>query len=320
MYRQPSLARFLRSPDGGGAAAPASPGAAPAAGAPAGGAAPGGGAPPAGDLAGILGAVTPDLRGLIETKGWHKDAQGPHQLLERVAKGYADLERTVGLDKIALPPAGADGKRDWSKADQVFKALGRPDKPEYDVLKAADGMSEADKATRTRLATAVHKAGLAPWQVEIVAQELAAMNGEQAGATDAEVTAQTQATETALKGKWGAAFDAKMHAANTAISRMGEGMVDKIDKSGLGRDAQFIEFMAGIGAFFLEDGTTPPGGGGGSNGATLTPAQAQAELDQMYANPATLAALQDKSHPEYAALNAKKLRLNAMIYPEQGAG
>ncbi len=290
-----------------------------------GAAAAGGGAPaagsgaPAGDLAGFLGGINPDVRSLIETKGWHKDAASPAQVLERVASGYGALEKTVGLDKIALPPVDKDGKRDWSKWDGA-KALGRPDDPAgYSVFKAADGVqfTPEQKAMHGEVGKLLHQAGVADWQARIIGEGLAKMQGGVEAQSAEAVAAETEATETALRAKWGQAYDSKIHAADLALSKAPPELAAKIVKAGLGRDPAFLEMFAGYGEKMGEDPTPGNlGANGGSGAKANTPQQAQAEIQRILGDPAQTAILGNREHPEYRAYNDRMQRLYAEAYPE----
>lgn len=297
-----------------GAAAGANPAAA------AGGAPAAGSGAPAGDLAGFLGGINPDVRSLIETKGWHKDAASPAQVLERVASGYGALEKTVGLDKVPLPAPGADGKRDWLKnGEQVFKALGRPDSPEGYKFAPEEGkqFTPEQVATQKALAAAAHKFGLADWQVQGMGAAIAAIAAGQEGQSAEAVTAETAATETALRAKWGQAYDSKIHAADLALSKAPPELAAKIVKAGLGRDPAFLEMFAAYGEKMGEDPTPGNlGANGGSGAKANTPQQAQAEIARIMGDPAQTAILGNREHPEYRAYNDRMQRLYAEAYPE----
>jgi hypothetical protein len=298
-----------------GAAGGAQGAAAAAAGAPAAGS-----GAPAGDLAGFLGGVNPDVRSLIETKGWHKDATSPSQVLERMAQGYAGIEKTIGADKLALPPADKDGNRDWSKWDG-YKALGRPDEPAgYTVFKAPEGVKYTDeqKAMHGEVGKLMHEAGLSDRQASHIAAGLAKMQEGREGKGAETVTAETEATAAALKGKWGQAYDSKIHDADKAMSAMPAELATKLVKAGLGRDAAFLEFLASVGAGMQEDGTLGQIGTGRGGGlGARTPAEAQAEINRLMSDPAHTAILGNKDHLEYRAANDRMARLFAEAYPEE---
>jgi hypothetical protein len=294
----------------------------PAPGTAAAGAAGGGSGAPAGDLGAFLTGVNPDVRSLIETKGWHKDAAGIGQVVERMAQGYAGIEKTIGADKVPLPPVDKDGKRDWSKWDGA-KAFGVPEDGAYSVFKAPEGVTFTDqqKAMHGEVGKLMQQAKIADWQAAIIAPGLAKLQEAADGKSAETVTAETAAAETALKAKWGTAYDSKLHAANLAMSKMPDGVAAKAVAAGLGRDAGFLEFLASIGAGMTEDGT--PGQVGTAKGGALgarTPAEAQAEINKLWGDTAFVAILGNKEHPEYRAANDKMARLFAEANPEPANG
>lgn len=317
---------IFRNAEGAAAGAPAiAAGAAPAGGAagagsgaaPAAAAAPGVG----GDaLAGFLGGIAPDVRSLIETKGWHKDATNPGQIVERLAQGYTGLEKAVGADKIALPPAGADGKRDWLKGgESVFKALGRPDTAEGYKFTPAEGkeFTPAQVATQKQLAAAAHKFGLADWQVQGMGAEIAAIAAGAETQSVEQVNAESDKAEATLKGKWGEGYDGKKKHIDDLAQRLGAETMDKITKAGLGRDVPFLELLERVGEMTKPDDTTNRmNGGAGGGGGSMPQAQAAADAAAILGDPKQLAVLQDKFHPESKALNEKLNRLYAMAIPE----
>lgn len=273
----------------------------------------------AGDLGAFLGAIAPEYRSVIETKGFHKDAPTPQAIVERMAKSYGELEKTVGLDKIALPPVGADGKPDWSKGDAVFKALGRPDTAEgYTAFKAPEGkaFSAEEKALHGEIGKLLHSAGVADWQANKIAAGLAQLQSGKEGQSAEQKDAETTATETKLRGEWGAAFDTKIAAANKYLAAAPEALRQKIIAAGLGRDPEFLAMAAAHGARMTEDPTSGnlPQGGAPNPGGPLTPAQAQEALTRFETE--NMKILTDKNHPEYKMANEKRARLANMAWPE----
>ena len=257
--------------------------------------------------------LDPDLRGLVQTKGW----KGPADAL----KSYVGLEKVIGADKVVLPPKGADGNPDWSKFD--WGKLGRPESADKYAFKVPDGVtvSETDKAFQAHMAPILHAAGLAQWQVDKLTGAFSEFSGKLASGRDGKIDQEYSAAETALKAEWGLAFDQKLDTANRAIRQFGGPEVVKaLNDSGLGRNPAMIKAWAKIGEAFAEDGNMPAGE---TAGGTVTPAEAEKQHAALL-NEAAVAMKDgkshpgwDKTHPEYAEWQAKKSRLAAMAWPEQ---
>lgn len=299
--------RFLsvlpRSPsDGGGVPAG---GDHPAGGAPEGGQPAPGAAPASWDA-----ALPPEQRQLVTTKGWKSPAD--------VLASYAQLEGTLGRDKVALP--GKDAKpEDWAS---VWNKLGRPEKPEgYDLsgFKAPDGMpwnADAQQAMVSRL----HGLGLTQQQLAGAFQAYAEIQG---GAFQGMQQATAQAAETAtaeLRREWGAGYDANIELANRAVKAA---FGDKLDDAKQMRlaDGTFLldnpviaRAFASLGGRMAEDADLAGARGGGGANAVRTPDQAKAEIQRIRSAAASdpKHAYVDPSHPEHKALQARMNELYAL--------
>lgn len=291
----------------------------PAAGAPTDGAAPDAGQAPAagsGAPAGAdwISALDPDAKHVATAKGW-KTPLDP-------VRDYVALQKTLGADKVALPPKGADGKRDWSKWTG-WNDLGRPEKPEGYAFAPPQGKtwSDAEKATHTELQKAMHEAGITEAQFQHVGKALGGLSAAQEAQSEAKINAEADAAEAALKGKFGAAYDVQMHNANRAMSMGGDAVIEAVTKSGLGRNPAFIEWTAKMGALVSEDDTVGNIQAGGSRGAggALTPDQAKAEYNRIMGE-ANMDMKKhpywNDQHPEHQAINARVLELIQMMSPK----
>ena len=277
-----------------------------------------GNAAPPGNGADWTGSLEPDLKGLVQTKGW----KGPADVL----KSYAGLEKLVGADKVVLPPKGADGNPDWSKFD--WGKIGRPESHDKYAFKSPEGytQTETDKAFQAHMAPILHKAGLAQWQVDELAGGFSAFSAKLG--TDRVQMSEMKATEAdgILHQRFGLAYDQKMDQANRGIRFAGgQPLVQKLKTYGIlgpnGEvlDADIAEMFSKIGGAFSEDGDMPQG----EATATMTPKDAESQHASMIAEAAT--ALKDgkshpghdNSHPEYRAWQDKKSRLAAMAWPEK---
>ncbi len=280
----------------------------------------GSGAASQGDASGAAGsaaaeaswssALAPEAQQLVKTKGW-KDVGA-------MAASYAELEKLVGVDKVALP--GKDAKPEEFAA--IYDKLGRPESPEkYDLgdFKVPEAWDqEAVKATLAGM----HADGLNSRQVQGVmkrygefiagAEAALAANGEKVAA----------ASKQTLEKEWGAEFRANMDLANIAAQQfLGDDLetvrnLRLADGSLLGDNAAYVRAFANVGKAIAEPSTLA--GLGSMTGFAGTPASAKAELEKLNGDDGFKKALLDAAHPEHEAAVRRRTRLFAVAYPEGG--
>lgn len=253
-------------------------------------------------------ALDPDLRGLVQTKGW----KGPADAI----KSYTNLEKTLGADKIPIP--GKDAKpEDW---DTVYNKLGRPESADkYDLgdFKPPEGLPwSAD--VQSAMLKEMHAAGLSNKQARHILAKYAEMQGAQWTEINGKLAQSVEAATVALKKEWGSAYDAKVDVANRAFKFAAGDQLEAFrqiklaDGTYLGDNPIVVRAFAKLGEAMGED--TLKGQGG--RRMSLTPEEAKAEIARMEGDKETAAKMADKNHPEYAALNAKRNALYNAAYPE----
>ena len=98
-----------------------------------------------------------------------------------------------------------------------------------------------------------------------------------------------------LKADWGGAYDAKVRAAQNAVSHYGdEKLRAYLDKTGMGNDPTLIKIFSKVGETLSDDsfkGESDKGNYG------RTPEQAQVEINEIMANPKH--PYFDKQHPNH---------------------
>lgn len=266
-------------------------------------------APLAENAATWTGTLAPELKALAAHKGW----RGPEDAL----RSYAHLERAFGADKVALP--GKDAKpEDW---DALYTRLGRPPEPEqYDMADVArpEGMPWNAEGERAMLRE-MHTAGLSNRQARHLLSKYAEMQGGAWSAAASQGAHWVEEARAALRRDWGAAYDAKSDLANRAFRlAFGDGLDEArqlrlADGSFLGDHPSLVRAFARLGESLAEH-SMAGAKGGAHPGAT--PEEARAEIARMHGEPATMRALTDRAHPEYAAMVAKRDRLYRLAYPE----
>lgn len=236
-----------------------------------------------------------ELRGYIETKGFKE----PQDL----ALSYKNLEKLVGVpaDQVLRLPKEGDTEG-WNK---LHERLGRPAKPEEYELPLPPGAN--DKYAKF-IANKMHTLGVS----KKVAQELAAAQNEFVAAEAAENATAYQATikeqDTALRSKWGQAYDKNLQVAKGAFAELGitTEAVNALEKA-MGF-AGVMEFFHGLGAKIGEDRFVSAAGTPGFNGV-MSPAAAQARIQAIAKDPV----LSVKYANGDAALKAEMDNLHRML-------
>lgn len=255
-------------------------------------------------------SLPPDLQPLVQTKGWKTPGDA--------ISSYANLEKTVGLEKLPLPPKDASGNRDWSKWDG-WNTLGRPESADkYDVadVQLPEGV-QIDDAAKKGFFDHAHKIGLTNAQAKEIFGWYGNFAGESVGGMERLASEQAAAAEAGLKKEWGQAYDANLDLANRVVKQFGgEDLAKELEQTGFGRNANLVKALAKIGKAMAEDGELPDAK---NHGAALSPGDAQAQINAMHGDQNIMKILTNKSHPEYAQMVAKRDRLYAAAYPDQAA-
>lgn len=243
-----------------------------------------------------------DIRPLAQAKGWKS--------LAEAVKSYAHLERLIGAKRIALPPKDGQGNRDWS-AWEGWSALGRPEAPERYEFRGQAGrtLSDTDRDFHRHMAPHLHRAGLAQWQVDMLAEGLEGFGSQHRERGQRRAQEEIAAAETELRRDWDRDYDRHLDLANRAVRRFGGSELAKaLGQSGLGRNPAVVRAFARIGATLAEDGGTPaearPGAGAPSARAEIQRLKADAEFQQAFLN---------RLHPGHEAAMARMLRLQAQV-------
>jgi hypothetical protein len=254
-----------------------------------------------------------EVKPLALAKGWKSPAEA--------LKSYAHLERLVGADRIALPPKDAKGNRDWSQWEG-WAALGRPEAPERYAFKASAGpdgapreASAVDREFQLHMAPLLHRAGLAQWQVDLLAGGMDGFSQRFRGRAEALAREELSAAEAELRRDWDQSFDRHLDLANRAVRQYGgPELARALAQSGLGRNPAVVRAFARIGATLAEDSGLPhdrpgaAGSGGGSARQEIQRLKADAEFQQAFLN---------RLHPGHEAAMARMLRLQTQASSER---
>lgn len=247
-------------------------------------------------------ALGEEQRALVQAKGW----KSPADALE----SYRSLEKTLGQDKVALPPLQEDGSRDFTDWEG-FAKLGRPETPEDYRFTLPEGtqLSDADRALQEALRPHLHKAGLTQQQLDLLTPAFSAANQSILAAFADEVEQQNAAAAAELRHVWGSGYDAKMAQAQQVVAHFGGAeLAAELNDSVLGSHPKLALALQRIGAAIGETGPLPAGQAAPSG---LTPASAQMEIDRIMAAAARdpKHPYMDRLHPEHQAMQQRMSQL-----------
>ncbi len=250
------------------------------------------------------GLTDPEGVAYIGAKGW----QGPQD----VVKSYQNAEKLIGKnpDSLLVMPRADDpaGLR------AVLGKLGLPETADkYEFAKPPEGVS-ADASYEAFARGTFHKIGLLPGQVK----ELTAAHNEYVAgvlkqqASDYTLKVTTEKAE--LQQEWGGGYERMHAAAKTAAAALGftGEMIDSMEQA-VGYKGTY-KFLANLGQKLGEDGFVT-GDKTQKFGATLTPAEAKVEWDNMRIDPVMSKALTDNQHPAHKQAKEKQAKLFAVMYP-----
>jgi hypothetical protein len=241
--------------------------------------------------------LSPELRHVVEVKGYKSPAD--------VVSAYAHAQKAIGLDKVAVPRDGV-----WD--DDARAKLGIPRDPDGYQLRRPDNLPQGlnyDEGFEKAALPVAHKLGLTPVQVQGLLDFYAGYAGEVHKNSTLAVEHGNQHAASVLKKDWGAFYDERIQQAQVAVKHFGgQGLVDHLNRSGLGNHPELIRAFARIGSMMSEDQLRV----GAASGFGLSPAEARKEANKMMAQPAYT----ERDHPDHNVTVEKVKALFEQVYDE----
>jgi len=229
-----------------------------------------------------------DHKALVKVKGWKNPAD--------TIKGYSELEKLVGHEKIAMPKKDKDGNYEPGEFERVMTQLGLPkDAKEYKTskdFKLPDGI-EINPQLEAEFKARAHKKGFLPAHYEFMMDELAGMLTR---GTQAHKEAQEKAFNESvlnLRGKYGLAYDQKAKLANRVLSTFADPVKSAEIVKKYGNNPEIIELMVNIGENLSEESLVKVN----MSGVNLSPQEAKLEITKI--RETHLTELMDASHPQH---------------------
>jgi len=171
--------------------------------------------------------------------------------IKELVEDYLDvLDR---LDESVVIP-GEDASEEEIK--EFLERMGVPEDPsEYEIepWKTPDG-EEIDVTIREPLIEAMHKVRLSKTQAKRLYEEMGRIFLKKVEIEQEEIEENARANEEYFRIKWGQNYDKNMSAIIDTIHKLGSpDLIEAIDKSGLGNNRDFINFMYNVSKNFAED-------------------------------------------------------------------
>lgn len=221
------------------------------------------------------GFTTPELRGLVENKGW----KGP----EDAVKSYSELQKYVGMPKERLMtlPERDDDAAGWNA---IYSKLGRPEKAEdYGLAQ----LKNADPDYAAVISKIMYETGVSKKQAQAIVKGHTEFLDAYLAKQDADRRAKIEAETVQLKGEWGEQYQTTTERGGMALKELWGDQAGVIaaalqDKLGFLGAAKVIAKLADKAGEpqFRQSGA----GTGSPSGMGMSPDGAKAEIARLKAD------------------------------------
>ena len=196
-----------------------------------------------------------------------------------LAEQLVNSQKLIG-SKVSIPKDGDE--KGWN---EFYGKLGRPetaDKYTIPALPENSGLVR-DEALEKRFLAKAHKAGYSDKQVgEALAFQRETEMEKVAVARQAIVDCNTQ-----LKKEWGNNYEERVATVQRVVAEYSQqfpGLAEKLDKTGLGSDPDFVKFFFETTEGMAEGGNGANNKGKGGGGGVMSPTEAAAEVKNLMGN------------------------------------
>lgn len=216
-----------------------------------------------------MDALGDDVKGFVANKAWKEPKD--------VVESYRNLEKMLGAKGRTLP--ADDDAEGWNK---FYNELGRPETPDgYKFDLPEEYNPEAVKFYQT----AAHKAGMTKKQADAFLMDYLdfenSVREEHAKQQDTKVFAALQE----LKQEWGAKYDENLNMAKRGATALGLEQSEILAMESAMGQTKFAKVFQQIGQALCKEDVTPSQTQSSGGFGVRTPAQAQARIDELMANP-----------------------------------
>jgi hypothetical protein len=216
-----------------------------------------------------------------DTKGWlgnrGLDKLDGEKALPELVKTARNAEKLLGVPADQILRMPKDGDPAATRA--ILQRLGMPEKPDQYEIPVPEG----DKGEFSKTAAAwFHEAGLTKAQAKVVAEKWNEHIGGMSKAEAAAAATRMAENESALKKEWGPAYEARLAAAGQIATKLGldpaaaDVLREKLGAAGLAKFVFSLGEKLGEAQFVTGDG--------GDFGGLMSPAQANAKINELRGN------------------------------------
>lgn len=240
------------------------------------------------------------------------DANGNQVKVEDLAKGYTNLEKLLGRDKVPTP-LNEEDEEGWSR---WYAASGRPEAPDKYDFKRPEKLPTTlayDEDLEKNFRTAAHSNGLNKKQASALYEQFVKHQIERTSAWEVGQTQSKQKVESDLRREHGAQYEGFLTSAKTAVGQYADPEFRQyLDETGLGNDPRMIRMFGRIGKEMVGEQRLV-----GKPQMTASSADIQrtiSEHRERYKEP-----LWNKEHPDHAMRVKEMNTLYQTAFPDQGA-
>lgn len=180
----------------------------------------------------------------VPAKYWDAEKKAPR--IEELGKGYQNLEKLLGKDRIPVPQSDDDndGWQRW------YAASGRPEKPdEYEFEKPS--LPETlpyDEELEKSFRTYAHVNGLSKKQAKNIHDAFVKTQMERHSAWDTQQKQARSQSEQALRREYGNQYEQAVQQAKSALAQYGDPeYIKHLEETGQGNDPRVIRAWIKVG-------------------------------------------------------------------------
>ncbi len=227
--------------------------------------------------------------------------------LAALVKSHVNAQALIGRKGVTVPAKSpAEDPTAWGT---VWKELGRPDQADGYALEAsgAERPEAVSADSETWFRSAVHSAGVTPWQAAVLWKEFTGRITAAESALSEAATAEAAASEAALKAEHGLAYDTWRKDISLLLdSVVGADLRAKLDAGGMLGNADVLRALGTIANRMKEDTLL----GDTQIERVLAPANAQTQIDELRKSSDFRNGFNDPKHPRHGEYRDRFAKLN----------
>lgn len=234
-----------------------------------------------------------------------KSGIGKFHTVEDLARGYLNVQKLVGSNKIAIPSEHAT-EEDWH--ENVYSKIGRPQSP--DKYKFTVPENSDEEITQGFKSTAFD-AGLNDKQAQKIVDWFNQSMALKQESMQSQKSESIKEQVNSLKKEWGTAFESKIAKAQLVVREYAsDDQLKYLAESGLTNDTQLVRLFASIGEKILGEDKLK---GDGFVNNSKTPQEAKQEIANIHGD--STHPYHNKNHPNHSFAVKQMAELFKDAYP-----